>query len=77
MPTENIIPKLPKWMIDDLREQSGLDDTDDTSNDLMLSENSVEQLFDRYCSYNGIIGYASTLIEVLDALRKAKGENNA
>lgn len=67
------VKKLQPWLLQELRES--LDrDADDSSIDEFLSQQTVEQLFTRYCVYNGLIGYASTLIEVLDTLRKIEKE---
>jgi hypothetical protein len=67
------VKKLQPWLIQELRESLDLD-ADDTSRDEFLSQQTVEQLFTRYCTYNGLIGYASTLIDALDTLRKIDKE---
>lgn len=36
---------------------------------------SAEDLFDEWCNWHGLIGWASTLIETIDALRDAEAES--
>lgn len=43
----------------------GLSDTE-------ISNLDAEQLFDQFCNWNGLLGWSSTLVSVLDHLREVK-----
>lgn len=38
---------------------------------------SVEEAFESFCSWHGIINYAPMLISALDSIKKAAGKENA
>ena len=65
------LEKLDKDVLRQLRE-SVMDDPIDSSKDHELSSDSAEELFTRWCNYEGLINYGSKLIRVIDQLRAAE-----
>lgn len=46
---------------------------DDKSHDLeIVANHSTEELFEKWCNYEGLINYAHQLIHTLDSIRAAK-----
>jgi hypothetical protein len=64
------IEALPKHIVEALREYKGLL-PDDDSQDAELAQLSDAELFEFYCESQKLIGWATHLMNVLDALREA------
>lgn len=65
--------KIPESILNDIRENHSEyveEIPEKVDND--LSRETVEELFGRYCDYNGLINWSSRLIQVLDLLREAE-----
>lgn len=59
------VSKLPNRILNDIQEN-----TDKRRSE--IAQMSVEEAFEAYCQWNGIVGYGSQLIEALDLIRAAE-----
>lgn len=59
--------KINKRIIDDVRENLGLK-RGDTSKDDEINSMSPNEIFDRWCEWNGFINYSKTFRAVIDSI---------
>lgn len=57
----------PEWLLKDVRRNLGLE-PDDTSHDEEINAMSKQEVFERYLTWQGIIGYSDRIILVIETI---------
>lgn len=57
----------PKWLLKDIRQNLGLE-PDDTSQDDEINNMSKQEVFDRYLTWQGIIGYSNRILTAIETI---------
>lgn len=57
----------PEWLLKDIRKNLGLE-ADDTSQDDEINAMSKQEVFERYLTWQGIIGYSDRIISVIETI---------
>ncbi len=73
------LDKLPSYVLSSIKNALDYDEASATKQAeimAMLSYSSVNEIFDYYLQWNGILGYTEQLIEALDNIRKAQEPND-
>jgi len=66
------ITKIPDYILEDARQNVPMRANYDEYSDEQLSGKSKRQIFDHYLSYNGIIGFSDTILNVVEDLFNVK-----
>lgn len=66
-----VLSELPEDIAASIRQHAGVK-ANDTSKDKELSQESSAKLFERWCEWEGLIGYADTIRDTLRSIRSAK-----
>lgn len=61
----------PEYIMENVRQNLGLEE-DDTSRDDYIMSLSPEDVFDKYCNWEGLIGYGYMLWDVVKELQSFK-----
>jgi hypothetical protein len=73
------LDKLPSYVLSSIKNALDYDEASDTEQAEILTKlrhSSVNEIFDYYLSWNGILGYTEQFIEALDSIRKAQEPND-
>lgn len=57
----------PEWLLKNIRQNLGLE-PDDTSQDDEINAMSKQEVFERYLTWQGIIGYSDRIISVIETI---------
>lgn len=57
----------PEWLLKNIRQNLGLE-PDDTSQDDEINAMSKQEVFERYLTWQGIIGYSNRIISVIETI---------
>jgi len=57
----------PEWILKNIRQNLGLE-PDDTSQDDEINAMSKQEVFERYLTWQGIIGYSDRIISVIETI---------
>lgn len=65
------ITRLSPRVLGAVRQHLGCDDPDDTSSDDRIAEMGPMELFDRFLTWEGIIGYSNQIWNAVESIKKA------
>lgn len=68
------ISALNREVLEAVRQQLGCEDPDDVFKDKEIAAMDALTVFDRYLTWNGIIGYSADIWEAVENIKVAAGE---